>query len=96
MCSHSFAGNDARNQVERKNLFRALRIAIDVEGDALPQKRHVHRLPLGFKFGGRQALEQFLKLAVMRSQPALAIQHFIETVVGLVILESYQQSPVIF
>ena len=30
--------DDARQHVERENLFRALRVAIDVERDALPQK----------------------------------------------------------
>jgi hypothetical protein len=50
ICSHSLAGNDARQQIERKNFLRPLRVAIDIERDALPQKIRVHRLPLGVEF----------------------------------------------
>ena len=57
--------NDARDQVERKNPFRALRIAIDVEGDALAQKGEVHRLAFGVKILAGEAAEGGMEFLVM-------------------------------
>ena len=76
--------NDARQQVERKNLLRTLRVAIDVEGDALPEKRVVNRLALGLKFRLGQLREQLLELLVMRARTTLRVRHFIEPVVDLI------------
>jgi hypothetical protein len=79
--------NDARQQVERENLLRARRIAIDVERDALAQKREVNRLAFVFEFPRRQGLEQLPELPVMRTQLALGIEHFVEKSVVLVLSE---------
>ena len=49
--------NDARQQIERENFLRSLRVAVDIERDALPQKICVHSLPLGVEFRARHLLE---------------------------------------
>ena len=60
--------NDARQQVERKNFLRARRVAVDVEGDALPEKRVVNRFAPGLEFRLRQFCEQFLELLIVRAR----------------------------
>ena len=73
-----FRRDDPRQQIKRKNFLRALRVAINVERDALPQKIRVHRLPLGVEFRARQSLEKSLKFFVVRPIDAFCIHHFVE------------------
>ena len=80
-------GNDPGDHVERKNLLRPGRIAINVKGDALPQKCGVHRLPLGVIFRRADGFEQLVKLLVMPPHPLVRIQHFVESTVEQIILQ---------
>jgi hypothetical protein len=70
--------DDARQKVEGENFLRPLRVAINIERDALPQKARVHRLPLGVEFRARHVPEKFLQFAVMRPVSALRVHHLIE------------------
>ena len=79
--------NDARQQIERENLLRTRRVAIDVERDALPEKRIINRLALGLEFRLRQIAKQLVKFLVMRANTILCIRHLVETVVDLVLLQ---------
>ena len=77
-------GNDAGEQIERKNLLCAGGIAIDVEGDALTEKGQVHRLALVLKLGGRKFSEQLPKARVVRAGGALRVLHLIEEVSAVI------------
>lgn len=70
--------DDARQQVEGENLLRPRLVAIDVERDALPEKRHVHRVPLQLERLRRQPLEVLAELAVVRARLPALIQHLVE------------------
>ena len=85
-------GDDARQQVERENFLRALGVAIDVERDALPQERRVHRLPLGVELRRFEVAEQPVKFPVMRPHAAFRVEHFVKTAVDLVFFQHVTKS----
>src|SRR5262249_16908912 len=70
--------DDARQEIERENLFRAGGIAIDVERDALAEKSEVNRLAFEVKLVTSQGSEQFPETLVMRTDGAATIEHFVE------------------
>jgi len=49
--------DDPRDQVEREDAFRALRVVVDGEGDAPPQERQVDRRPPLLEVGLGQGLQ---------------------------------------
>ena len=84
--------DDPRQQIEREDFLRALRRAIDVERDALPQKRRVNRLPLGVKLLRRKLAKNLVKFAIMAAHAAPGVQHFIESPVDLVFFQHINES----
>ena len=70
--------DDARQQVEGENLLRSRRVAIDVERDALPEKGHVHRVPLELELLRRERLEVLAELPVVRPRLTVLVQHLVE------------------
>ena len=75
------AGDDARQQVVRKNPLGAFVAAVDGERDALVQKRHVGGLLLAAHFFGRKAEQQLIQRPIVRPRPALSVEHFVESAV---------------
>jgi hypothetical protein len=76
--------NDAWQQIKRENFLRAGRIAIDVEGDALPHQGEVHRLPFEAEFFRRDLLQQVLKPRIMWPGGVRCGEHFIEEIGAVV------------
>ncbi len=81
MVCHSCAGDDARQQVMREDALGALVAAVNGEGDALVQKRHVGGLFLAAHFFGGQAQQQFVQRAIVLARLALRVEHLIECAV---------------
>ena len=82
-----FVWDDARQQIERENLLRARRVAIDIERHALPHEREVHRLALEMEFLGGDGLEQLAELGIVGSNLAAGRNHFIEKSCRVVTVE---------
>ena len=76
-----FAGMMRGTRSKGKILLRARRIAIDIERDALPQKRQVDRVAFVLEFGRIHRIEERVELAVMGPDHPLGIQHLIEKLI---------------
>jgi hypothetical protein len=66
MCSHSPAGIDAREGVEREDAFRALVVSVDREGDALLEEEQLEAAELLTEFLVAEAGELVGDAAVVR------------------------------
>ena len=80
-------GNNARDQIERKDALGAARVAIDVEGHALTQKREVHGMPPAVKLVAGKFPKQVVKFAVVRKHIGAAIDHLVEEGSAVVAVE---------
>ena len=81
------AGDDARQEVVRKDPLGALFAAIDGEGDALVEERQVGRLLLAAHFVGRQLHQHIVDKLVVRPHRAGAGEHFVVSVAQVVRLK---------
>ena len=77
------AGDDARQQVVREDALGAFVAAVNGEGDALVQKRHIGGLFLAPHFFGRQPEQQLIQRAIVLARMALGIEHFVESAVEI-------------
>ena len=69
---------DSRHEVEREHPLRSARIAIDIEGHSLAQKRQVHRVAFGIKIFGGNLTKRLLQLPVMPRRGAIAPKHLVK------------------
>ena len=53
-------GNDPRHEVKRKHPLRSARVAIDIEGHALAQKRQIYCIAFGVKILGGNLAKRLL------------------------------------
>ena len=77
-------GNHPRDGIERKDPLRALVVAVDVEGDALPQKMLVAGRPPRFEIFRLERREPFEQSLIMGSHAAISVEHLVEKTICLV------------
>jgi len=70
-----------------KNAFRAPRIAIDVEGDALAQEGEIDGMAFGVKIISREAAKGGMELLVMAEDIPITAKHFVEETVDTVVCQ---------
>ena len=77
-------GQDPRNQVERKQPFGILSIAVDCESDALNQERKIGEFPALLELRGRYSDKFLEELGILRPRLARRDEHLVVEIVGLV------------
>ena len=88
-CSHSRGRDDAGNEVKGENPFHALGIAIDIEGNSLAEKGQADGTALILELLAFETFKERAKVAVMGTDLAVAVHHFIEKVT-LIIFSQHQ------
>ena len=71
-------GDDAGQEVEREDALRALGIAVNVEGDALPQEKGVDRAAFGVQLRPRDGAEAGDEFPIVGPQGPVGQEHFVE------------------
>src|SRR5262249_39982486 len=81
--------NDARDQVEGKDSFRALGITVDIESNALAQKGQIDRLAFAVEFVALKLGELINELTIMGSDLPCPRNQFVEELAWLVALQQH-------
>jgi hypothetical protein len=87
--------DDARHQIKGKNPLRPLRVAIDVEGDALAQEGQIDRMPFVGELLGAERLKQSAEMPVMGTDFTALIEHFVEEFVAAIISQHQSKSSIL-
>ena len=87
MRCHSEFGNDARNQVERKQPLGASPVAVHREGDALQEKREIGVLPALLKLRRHHRGQFFKNFGIVRARLVRGHEHFVVERPDLIIPE---------
>ena len=79
VCRH-----DARDQVERKDSFRARRVAVDVERDAELQQQPLGGMLVAEQLAVGERLNDLLHQLEVRPRRAVLLEHLVVKAFGLV------------
>ena len=88
-----FGANDARNQVEGENAFRARRISINIEGNPHLQEKGFRRSLAPQKLAVSERLDGFKQQASFRTRLAVGVEHLVIETVGLIRIELHSHLP---
>src|SRR6266404_1642508 len=83
------ARDDARHQVKRKDSFGALRVAINIERDALAQEGEIHRAAFLLELLRADHAEPAVEGAIMFANTVGVANHLIEEIFGAISFEEH-------
>ena len=81
--------HDAGDQIERKNTFSSVRVAVDVEGDAQLQQKPFGGALAAFELAVFQVLNGFEEEPGFGPCYTARVEHFIVKIIGLVIIKTH-------
>src|ERR1019366_3200735 len=76
--------NDARNQIEGKDAFRAGGIAVDVEGDSQLQQQALGGVLVAEQLAIGERLDDLLDQLIVRPRRSVRLEHLVVKAFGLV------------